>query len=290
MPNLNKGLFIGEAIRSALEQTEGNLELLVVDDASTDDSPKIAESYAREDRRVTLLRHATTQGVSAARNTGIRSSRGKYIGFLDSDDTYAPTKLEGQVRVLNEARTRSVVYCDYWRIDQQGKELPPSRWSTYRESGMIFGDVLADRFGIKTAILLERKCFDEVGLFDESLPFAEDLDMILRLSAKFPFVFLDEKLYRYRIFAGNTRNRLPQSVLNSARASVIERYYKRERSTLTADQRKSVILNLTKHYSRSSQRAKMIRYGLSSYDSFKYLLSAPLHGHGIRHAVGSDSN
>jgi glycosyltransferase involved in cell wall biosynthesis len=287
MPNLNKVDYIEAAIRSVLGQTIQNLELVIVDDASTDGSAEIAKRYAERDPRVTLVRHPTTLGVSAARNTGLRNSRSGIIGFIDSDDTYAPTKLEKQLNLLERSKDPTVIYCDYWRIDGQGKELPPSRWPVYKESGMIFGDVLQDKFGAKTTILLKRECFKEVGLFDETLPFAEDLDMILRLSWVYPFSCLDEKLYSYRIFEGNTRRRLPESSLNLFRGQVIEKHYKHARSTLTPEQRKAVLLRLTVHFSRASRTRKMIRYGLGSYGSFRYLLSYPFRGRGLRKVLPS---
>ena len=286
MPNFNKSEFLADTIESVLSKSMGELELLIVDDASTDSSPEIARRYARRDARITLLRNTTTGGVSAARNIGLRFSRGPYIGFIDSDDLYAPSKLEKQLAALGQS-TSLVSYCGYRQIDEKGGELPPSRFPVYKGSGNIFGVVLAGMFGLKTTILRSRACFDRVGPFDESLAFSEDLDMILRLSMNYPFLWLDEKLYSYRVFPGNTKNRLPESTLNSTRARVIERYYRTSRSSLTPAQRRMVILNLTKHFRRSSQTGKMIRYGLSSVGSFKYMVTEPLRGHGLRRIIRS---
>ncbi|MDA4124047.1 MAG: glycosyltransferase [Thaumarchaeota archaeon] len=285
MPNLNKGDLIEAAIRSVLEQTIKNLELVIVDDASTDTSSEIARRYAEKDARITLIRHTATRGVSAARNTGIREARGAIIGFIDSDDTYAPSKLEKQLDALDKERVPAVIYCDFGKIDAQGKELPPDRRPHYKKDGMIFGDILEYKFGIKATILLPKVCFQKVGLFDESLPLAEDLDMVLRLSWLYPFRCLDEKLYSYRISPGNTEDRLSQSSINFYRALVIERHYRRTSSTLTRDQKRTVGLNLTVLYSRSSHAGKTIRYGLSSYDSLRYLLIAPFRGHGLRQVL-----
>jgi len=289
MPNLNKGDFIGESIESVLAQSMGNFELLIVDDASTDGSFEIARRYAQKETRITLIRKGATEGVSAARNIGIRFSRGQFVGFLDSDDMYAPSKLDRQLMVLKQSKTPVVSYCDYWQIDETGAVLPPSRFPVYKESGDIFGDVLADKFGIKTTTLLSRECLLEMGPFDESLPFSEDLDMILRLSRSYQFAYLDEKLYSYRVFSGNTRNRLPETTLSSTRALVIEKHFKTSKSILTPLQRRQVILILTKHFRKSSQRGKMIHYGLSSPGSFRYMVTEPIRGRGLRrlfHPIG----
>lgn len=285
MPNLNKGEFLADSIASVLHQSMGSFELVIVDDASTDSSFEIAKRYAERDQRITLIRNTTSLGVSAARNIGIRASRGPVIGFVDSDDLYAPMKLEKQLEALRQPGQPVISYSDYWQIDETGKELPQGRYPVYCQSGDIFGDVLAEKFGIKTTILLSRLCLEEVGPFDESLPFSEDLDMILRLSRKYPFVWLDEKLYSYRVFAGNTKNRLPESTLHYTRALVIERYFRTSGSRLTTDQKRMVILNLTKHYRRSSQTGKMIRYGLRSSASFRYMVYEPFRGHGLRRVL-----
>ena len=282
MPNLNKASFIDAAIDSVLRQSLEDIELVVVDDHSTDGSFEMAQRWARQDSRITLIRHLGTMGVSAARNSGIKAAKSDVIAFADSDDLYDPTKLERQLKALRELGSATVIYCDYWQIDERGSVLPPEKWPVYKKSGMIFGDVLEGRFGIKANILVPRKCFEEVGLFDEALPFSEDLDMVLRLSWAYPFNCVDEKLYSYRVFPGNTKNRLPQAAVYSTRALVIEKYYRRHKSKLTSEQRRSVILSLTKHYMRSSQTWRMIHYGLSSLESFRYMITEPLRGKGLR--------
>jgi len=282
MPNLNKGDYIQAAIESVLLQTMRDFELIIVDDASTDASVEIARRYVEKDPRVVLIEHSVTKGVSAARNTGIRSSRGGIIGLLDSDDLYAPAKLEKQLEALRRSQGPIVTYCDFWQMDDQGNPIP-SRRTIQKKSGSIFGDVIEDpkAYGIKTTILLPKNCLEDVGLFDESLPCGEDLDMILKLSWAYSFTFLDEKLYGYRVFPGNTRNRLPQSTLERTRALIIERQYRRTKSTLTPTQRRAVILTLTKHFMRSSQRRKMVQYGLSSFGSFKFMVAEPLRRKGL---------
>jgi len=286
MANHNKREYLAGSIESVLAQTMANFELLVVDDASTDDSFEIARRYAERETKITLIRNETRRGAATARNTGIRISRAPIIAFLDSDDVYAPTKLEKQLNLLQRANTPTVVYSDCWRIDERGTILPPTRWN-YGESGMIFPDVLADKFGVKMTIMVPRVCFREAGLFDEIFPYYEDLEMVLRLSRRYPFTCIDEKLYGYRIFPGNIRNRLGPVIVNSARGRIFENYYRTFGSSLSPDQRISAILNLTKCFRRSNQRTKMLRYGLSSSTSFKYLFFESYLGKGLRRAIRS---
>src|SRR6056297_1399486 len=110
VPTYNRADSLPRTIDSVLAQTHDDLELVVVDDASTDDTETVVERY--EDDRVTYLEHATNRGGSAARNTGIRASDGDYVAFLDSDDEWHPEKLERQVREL-ESRSEEWVaaYC-----------------------------------------------------------------------------------------------------------------------------------------------------------------------------------
>jgi len=111
IPTYNRAATLGRAIDSALEQTIDDLEVVVVDDGSTDDTESVLAAY--EDPRVRTIIHATNQGANVARNTGLEHVRGEYVAFLDSDDVWHPAKLERQLAAL-EARSSIWVgaYCD----------------------------------------------------------------------------------------------------------------------------------------------------------------------------------
>ena len=122
MPNFNGARFIDQAIRSALTQTYGDLELIIVDDASTDGSHDIIAARAREDPRIRSFHHADRSGPAAARNRAIAEARGRYIAFLDSDDAWEPSKLARQIS-LHEAVDCILSYTSYQRIDDTGTAL-----------------------------------------------------------------------------------------------------------------------------------------------------------------------
>src|SRR5712691_9085475 len=102
MPAFNAQRYIAEAVQSVVAQSYPHWELLVVDDGSSDDTVRIAESFAQRDSRVKLLRNAGRKGVSSARNTGIDRSEGEFVGFLDADDGYGPGSLEDRIRFLQK--------------------------------------------------------------------------------------------------------------------------------------------------------------------------------------------
>src|SRR5262245_25002643 len=119
IPCFNGGRWLAEAVRSCLEQTTADLEVIVVDDGSSDDSHAIAARCASSDPRVRVIRQ-TNQGVGAARNTGLAAAVGRYVNFLDADDLFEPEKLEAQGAVLDRNPGIDCVLCDGRAIDGSG--------------------------------------------------------------------------------------------------------------------------------------------------------------------------
>ena len=122
MPLYNAQRFLRRPVESVLGQTHTNLELVVADDGSTDDSPAIVDSYARNDARVRLLRTECNGGVAAARNRAIAAAKGRYIAFLDSDDWWHPEKLKRQLALLESSQS-AVAYARYQRVAEDGSPL-----------------------------------------------------------------------------------------------------------------------------------------------------------------------
>ncbi|MDA4126124.1 MAG: glycosyltransferase [Thaumarchaeota archaeon] len=272
MPNFNEAEFLGKAIESVLGQTMADLELIVVDGHSTDNSLKIARSYADEDNRVRVITEEERKGVSASRNIGIREAKGEAIAFLDSDDLYAPEKLEKQWAHLKAQPNPVIVYCDRWKLDIDGMTLPPESLQRRAGSGMIFGDFVTRAFGHIHTILVPAQCLGRVGLFDESLRWAEDYDLLLRLARSYPFEYVDEKLYGYRKHPGNTQNIMDRQSRLRSQAIVLERNLRVGGKLMTPDQKKSVVKELLRLYSETNQRGRLLKLGLTSRPGPRYVL------------------
>lgn len=119
MPSHNCGQFVGDAIRSIINQTYTNWELLVVDDCSEDDTQSVVQSF--RDPRIRYLRNEERQGAALTRNRALREAKGCWMAFLDSDDLWFPDKLEHQIRFMEE-HNYHFTYTDYVEIDVQGRE------------------------------------------------------------------------------------------------------------------------------------------------------------------------
>jgi len=199
IPTYNRAYCLARSISSVLAQSFVDLELIVVDDGSTDNTDAVLRSFT--DPRIRVVRHPENRGVGATINTGIRHSRGALIAFQDSDDEWLPEKLARQVAVMNAAdETLGVVYCDQWRYRAGEKMYFAAPHHTAAE-GIIYDRALDDAlYNIgNQSLLIRRRCFDQVGLYDERLRKNEDLDMLIRISQRFHFHHIPEPLLNYYV-------------------------------------------------------------------------------------------
>jgi glycosyltransferase involved in cell wall biosynthesis len=127
VPCYNGSEFLARALQSLLKQTYTNLEIIVVDDGSSDESVSIAETFRASDTRIEILRHGANRGLAAARNTGIASARGQFIAFLDCDDFWHPRKAERHIALFKEFDEVGVSYSGTQFVDRDGKPLPHKR-------------------------------------------------------------------------------------------------------------------------------------------------------------------
>jgi glycosyltransferase involved in cell wall biosynthesis len=195
IPTYNRVLMLDRAIQSVLNQTLKNIELIVVDDASKDNSWKFLKSNY-SDSRMVLIQHDRNLGGAAARNTGIRNARGEYIAFLDSDDEWLPEKLEVQLSCIQSDPTLGAVYCKHVAVDYKGKSYAAASKHYYR--GWVRDKLVRGWCPVSSSLFLVRKqCFQKVGLFDESLPSYQDYDFWLRLSPQFRFDYVPEILAKF---------------------------------------------------------------------------------------------
>lgn len=196
IPTKNRAHFLDLAVRSVLNQTFEDFEILVVDAASLDSTREVMREF--DDKRIRFIHEERDPGVSATRNIGISLSKGKFIAFLDDDDLWLPRKLERQLKPINGNPAVGGVYSGAWIIDENGKIMGPP-WIP-AEKLSDFPDMLKRNYvGNCSGVLVRKECFERVGLFDETLPAAEDYDMWVRLVRHYEFVCLDEPLFFYRV-------------------------------------------------------------------------------------------
>ncbi len=198
IPAYNAEKYITQALESALEQTYTNIEIIIVDDGSTDTTAEIIKEKYQNDARVKLISQKNA-GVAVVRNNGIRVAQGEYIAFLDADDYYLPTKIEREIEFLQNHPEFDITYCNmkHFYDDNTGVLY---QHQGGRPSGNVFENLLDGFFGQLNTVLIPKKIFEDIGMFDERFRDSEEWDLFLRFAkAGCTFGFLDEDLVRIRI-------------------------------------------------------------------------------------------
>jgi len=222
LPTYNRAHLIGRSIQSVLDQTYRDFEIIVVDDGSTDNTEEVINSFI--DTRIRYVRHQQNKGAGAARNTGIKLVKGKYIAFQDSDDEWLPTKLEIQMKAFDIASSDvGVIYTDMLRIKKDGAiKYWHSPTVTY---GNLINPITLDYqmwgIGIQST-LIKKECFDEAGHFDERFPRFIDLEIFIRLLKHYHFHHIKKPLVKYYVEEGISSN---VNALLTARKLLLETYF-----------------------------------------------------------------
>ena len=180
IPTFNRCEKVAKAIRSVLLQQGADYELLVVDDGSEDDTPRVI----KKNFPAVKYLFQPNQGPAAARNLGIRHAQGKWIAFLDSDDEWTAGKLKAQLDFFEQNPDYVIAQTEEIWI-RNGRRVNPMK-KHQKFGGFIFEKCLPLCVISPSAVMIHRKVFKEVGLFDESLPACEDYDLWLRVAARFP--------------------------------------------------------------------------------------------------------
>jgi glycosyltransferase involved in cell wall biosynthesis len=206
IPTYNRAEFIGQAVQSVLDQTYRNIETIVVDDGSTDNTCQILKEY--KDRIKYIYQERSER--SKARNKGFRHSEGDYVAFLDSDDLWLPIKTEKQVQVLNENPDTGVVYTGVQFIDKKGHAHNGEISWDEPVRQVLYEDLMTHNVitGSLSSVMVIRECLDRVGVFDVSMKACEDLDLYRRIARHYRFHKIDLPLVKIRIHGGNTQRQL----------------------------------------------------------------------------------
>lgn len=196
IPTFNSERYICETVDSVLAQTCPVHEVIVVDDGSTDRTQEVLASYGN---RIRYIRQPNA-GPPAARNTGLAQATGDFIALLDSDDLWAPTKIELQIDYLRRHPSCGLVYTDMKTFDESGivEESVKISRNLSLPSGHIFPEMFHETLFQTSAALVRKSCIDAVGGFDTDLRMGDDYELFLRISRHYELGYVDEPLVLYR--------------------------------------------------------------------------------------------
>jgi glycosyltransferase involved in cell wall biosynthesis/GT2 family glycosyltransferase len=227
IPAYNHEKYVGEAIQSVLDQTFQDLELIIINDGSTDNTE--TEILKFKDERIRYFSQEN-RGLSATLNRGIKLARGEFFNFLPSDDAFLREKLEIQLKVFKGNLDLGVVFAFPQLIDAQGKEIyndPAALWPIvpHETKEEIFPALFERNFLSAPTALIRMDCLKKVGGFDESLKYAQDYDLWLRILKYYDARLLKQPLTRYRWHGKNlTFQSTPET--ESERAKILLKAFK----------------------------------------------------------------
>ena len=219
IPLYNREKTIQRSIDSVLNQTYTNIEVLVVDDASSDNSVQMLDKYEKDDR-VKVFFQPQNRGANAARNRGIKEARGEYVAFQDSDDVWLPDKLEKQIRYM-ESENFHVSFCAFERHYGEAVQIVPNISEQLNSENIREKLKRRNIVGTPT-LVIHKSVIPEVGVFDEEMPRLQDYEYVIRIAKKFDICIVHEPLVmEYELDDSISRN---QKSLHQAYALLIKKH------------------------------------------------------------------
>ena len=195
--------YLREAIRSVLAQSFTDHEIIVVDDASTDRTDALVQSFPQ----VRYVRHASNAGQAAARNTGAQLAQGPFLAFLDQDDLWEPEFLEQTLAILEPAAEAALVHCDGYQVNERNEILEYD--AAMKHHASITQLLRGGHDAATSGSLFRKRWFDAVGGYDANLSIWEDIDLAIRLYQPQRFIHLAQPLYRHRLYGHNASRDIP---------------------------------------------------------------------------------
>lgn len=204
LPSYNHEKYLEEAINSVINQTEEDWELIIIDDASQDNSPLILDKFQKDDR-IHIKRHDKNWGIASTLNQALKCSKGDFVAFIASDDVWHPRKLEEQLEILKK-NDEQIVWSEGLILNDKSVAAGEKFTHIYKspqKSGYIFQELIQGNFIFGSSIMLKKSFLDDVE-FDTQLRFLNDHKLYLDLAFKYKFYFIPEALAAYRIHGDNT--------------------------------------------------------------------------------------
>jgi glycosyltransferase involved in cell wall biosynthesis len=219
IPTYNRAHFLGKAIDSVLSQSYKNLEVIVIDDNSVDNTTELVSGY--KDKRVKYVKNSANRGCIRARNQGIEQAKGDYIQFLDSDDELFSSKFEKQLEHFQALPNEvGLIYCGFCYAS--GKTGQIIKYISPKLYGNVHNRLFEKNLFPIHAPIIRKECFEKCGIFDATLPACEDWDLWIRISRYYKFAFVPDILAKYNIH-GKQKSTEVESVIR-ARERIAEKY------------------------------------------------------------------
>jgi glycosyltransferase involved in cell wall biosynthesis len=243
----NQSRFVEECLDSVRNQTYPNLQVIIFDDCSRDNSVSVIDTWLKKHRLDwQFIPHTRNIGICASLNEVLRLARGKYISMVAADDVWLPDKTARQVEMMKQLpEDAGVLYSDAFQIDENGETLPQMFIEAHRKfvvppEGFLFDVLLEGNFIPAMTTLIRRECFTQVGTYDEDLCF-EDWDMWMRISRTFRFVYDKIPAAKYRIVSSSAARAMSEAMIRSVELSRIKYFC---RGWLNAEQGRNAALAL----------------------------------------------
>ena len=194
IPTYNQAEYLKEAIESVLNQTYKNIEIIIVDDGSTDNTLEVVASF---DNKIVYIQQRN-KGASSARNTGIKEASGEYVAFLDSDDMWIKNKLEKQIEFIKNDPEIGLLGTGCYEMINMGKMIYKKIFPAKNE--ILQKDLIKYNPFIQSSVIVEKDVFNDIDLYDEKFKESEDYDLWLRIAQKYKVANLPEALVTKRYY------------------------------------------------------------------------------------------
>jgi len=243
IPSYNRAHLIGRAIKSVLNQTYQEFELIIVDDASKDNTEEIVKSF--NDKRIIYIRHKTNKGAQAARNTAIYASQNEWIAFLDSDDEWLPNRLEAGLAIAHKTDF-SVIHSECFI--KKGRNNNLKIFGIPHKSGYLYKNLLKWPGPMFQGLLVKRKCLEDIGYLDENIISYQEWDTSIRLARYYNFGYVRKPLFIYHCHEGKTISKDKKRNIDGW-AQIVEKHHKDIREIAGKKALQHHYINLALNYS-----------------------------------------
>ncbi len=227
VPTYNRAKLLVDALDSIVSQDYRPLEIIVVDDGSTDETPDVLErwgvAHERDTELVFITIFQSNQGGNVARNRGIAAVNGTYIGFLDSDDLWHTSKLRKQIVAFQEDKNVGGVYCGVQHVDLETEQVIEPIDRSYAHGWLLDQMLIKDVTAPTSAYIVRKEVFAKVGGFDIDLQARQDWDMWIRLASEFKIACVKETLVDFRQHSGLRTASNPDKEIQAYRR-ILEKY------------------------------------------------------------------